>query len=275
MNKLGPMLAETSVLNRLIIIYPRIKIAFTYLGKQLLLVLRWLYTSKETTNLTYDLTEQNKSDLVSFLAMVTQKSFDELMGYVVEIEQDIQLQLHIEQHTAKSAWSFMADKKARYGRRVGWYALIRISKPKVVLETGIDKGLGSCVITAALKRNCHEGYPGHYYGLDINPKAGYLLSGEYKQYGEIIYGDSIESLNRFNKEIDVFINDSDHSADYELKEYLTIQNKLSPNAFVLGDNSHCSDKLFQFARMTSRQFLFFQEVPKNHWYPGAGIGIAF
>jgi len=275
MRKLKHILARTPFLGQLTILLFRIKIAFTYLFRQLIKVLRWLYRSRETTNLTYDLTELNKKNLVSFLANVTQKSFDELMGYVDEIEQDTHLKSHIENQTAKSSWSFIADKEARYGRRVGWYALIRASKPKVVLETGVDKGLGSCVLAAALMRNGSEGYSGYYYGTDINPKAGYLLSGEYEKYGEILIGDSIESLDAFDKPIDLFINDSAHSAEYELREYHTIQNKLTQNAFILGDNSHCTDKLFHFARMTGRNYLFFQEIPKDHWYPGAGIGIAF
>jgi len=275
MRKLRHIVTRIPFLGNLIRLWLRVKIALTYLLRQLLIVLRWLYESRETTNFTYDLTELNKNNLVSFLANVTQRGFDELMGYVEEIEQDTHLKSHIENQTAKSSWSFMADKEARYGRRIGWYALVRASKPKVVLETGVDKGLGSCVNTAALMRNCAEGHPGYYYGTDINPKAGYLLSGEYRKYGEILYGDSIGSLNGLDKEIDVFINDSDHSADYEFREYLTIQDKLSSNAFVLGDNAHCTDKLSTFARMTGRNFVFFQETPKDHWYPGGGIGIAF
>lgn len=51
----------------------------------------------------------------------------------------------------------------------------------LVLETGIDKELGSRVITTALIRNCTEGHPRYYYGIDRNPKAGYLLAGEYKK----------------------------------------------------------------------------------------------
>lgn len=90
-----------------------------------------------------------------------------------------------------------------------------------------------------------------------------------------MYEDSIGSLNGLDKKNDLFINDSDHSADYEFREYLTIQDQLSPKAFVLGDNSHCTNKLSTFARTTGHNFLFFQENPKDHWYPGGGIGIAF
>ena len=75
------------------------------------------------------------------------------------------------------------------------------------METSVDKGLGACVLTAALIRNSKEGYPGRYYGTEINPEAGYLLQEEYAEFGEILWGDSIESLKKFDKKIDMFIHD--------------------------------------------------------------------
>jgi hypothetical protein len=93
--------------------------------------------------------------------------------------------------------------------------------------------------------------------------------------GEILYGDSIASLSNFTDNIDLFINDSDHSADYEYKEYLTINKLLTDKSIILGDNSHCTSKLADFSREMNRNFIFFQEITKNHWYPGAGIGISY
>ena len=101
------------------------------------------------------------------------------------------------------------------------------------------------------------------------------MSGVYAETGKILYGDSIESLSQLDQKIDLFINDSDHSADYEYREYLTIKDKLAENAVILGDNSHVTDKLVLFSDFTKRNFLFFREEPSNHWYPGAGIGISF
>ena len=88
-------------------------------------------------------------------------------------------------------------------------------------------------------------------------------------------GDSIESLKGLDEKIDIFINDSDHSADYEYNEYLTIKNKLSNDGIILGDNSHVTDKLLDFSIENDRKFLFFKEVPLHYWYPGGGIGISF
>ena len=91
----------------------------------------------------------------------------------------------------------------------------------------------------------------------------------------ILQGFQQLSLNRLNCTIDLFINDSDHSAEYEEREYACVVAKLSPAAVLLGDNSHVTNKLYQFALATGRDFLFFSEKPADHWYPGAGIVAAW
>lgn len=94
-------------------------------------------------------------------------------------------------------------------------------------------------------------------------------------FGKILYGDAIETLLNFNKNINIYINDSDHSITYEMREYQTIISKLNYNSFVIGDNSHVTNMLSKFSIQENRNFLFFKEEPKGHWYPGGGIGISF
>lgn len=269
------LVAKTPIVGQAILIIIRIKIVVKHLYGLLLNVVKWLFKSKETTNFTYELEESNKCYLASVIADILNMDYSTIMTYFKEIEEDEELKKHIQNMTSNSELSFVADKEVRFGRRIGWYAFARALKPKVIIETGVDKGLGSCVLAAALKKNKEEGYPGKYYGTDINPEAGYLLSGIYSDFGRILYGDSIQSLTNLEGTIDLFINDSDHSANYEAKEYLTVANKLSKNAIILGDNSHCTDELLNFSLKTNRHFIFFQEKPREHWYPGAGIGISF
>ena len=102
-----------------------------------------------------------------------------------------------------------------------------------------------------------------------------MLGGDYGSVGRLLVGDSIQSLKSLNETVDMFINDSDHSAEYEAQEYRVIAPKLSPNAIVVGDNAHATDKLALFSREMGRHFIFFREEPQGHWYPGAGIGISF
>jgi len=253
----------------------RASTAFRYVRVPIAAVPRWLVTSRETTNFTYDLTERNQAYLAAFVAEITGRDYDTIAGFIREVEGDEALKQHIQARTREHPGRDMADTEVRFGKRLGWYAFVRAARPRTVVETGVDKGLGSCVLAAALMRNAAEGHPGYYYGTDINPKAGYLLSGPYAEHGRVLYGDSLDSLARLAGPVDLFINDSDHSAEYEEREYEAIAAKLAPGALVLGDNAHVTDRLFHFARRTGRAFLFFHEQPKDHWYPGGGIGVAF
>lgn len=253
----------------------RLVTALSYYLRPLRLIGRWVLTSREHTNFTYELTETNRRYLARFLAVVCDQSTATLEGYLREVLEDQALRAHIARLTAASDRAHLADSVPRYARRIGWYAIVRATRPAVVVETGVDKGLGSCLLAAALARNAAEGAPGSFFGTDINPRAGYLLQAPYDRFGRVLYGDSIESLRRLEGPVDLFINDSDHSADYELREYETVAEKLSPRAIVIADNAHVSDKLLLFAERTDRDFLYFQEQPADHWYPGGGIGAAF
>ena len=236
---------------------------------------KWLVVSRETSNFTYDLTPRNKRHLAVLLAIVTGRSASELEEFIVEIDRDEKLRRTIADLARQLDVRAGVETKVQFGRRVGWYALVRAMKPRIVVETGVEKGLGAVVICAALMRNAEDGYPGKYVGTDIDRGAGLLWCAPYNSMGTILYGDSVESLSGFEGKIDIFINDSDHSASYEGLEYQTVASKLSDNAVIVGDNAHVTDELLHFSQSAGRHFLFFREEPAGHWYPGAGIGLSF
>jgi len=74
--------------------------------------------------------------------------------------------------------------------------------------------------------------------------------------------------------IDLFIRDSDHSADHELRELDSVSSHLSATAIVLSDNSHATSVLAEWSLRSRCYFSFFDEKPLNHLYPGAGIGVS-
>ena len=239
------------------------------------LYLSWLIASKEEGNFTYDLTEANLRYLAHTLAVVTGQRADEARVYIDELINDEDLKTYLLKRTRDSNFRGVADKRIGYAKRLGWYAIVRLIKPRIVVETGVDKGLGAVTLCRALMRNRDEGHDGRYIGTDIEPTAGWLLQKPYADVGEIRYGDSLTTLRKMTETIDLFINDSDHSAQYEADEYEAIQGKLSQEGVVLGDNAHVTSKLADFATRHDRAFLFFKEEPKGHWYPGAGIGFSF
>jgi predicted O-methyltransferase YrrM len=233
----------------------------------------WLFKSREDGNFTYALTQRCQINLTAGLSNILNESPDVIRKYLGEIQDDAEFKSHIAGLLPKHPDRYRTDQEPHVGRRMVWYAIVRAIKPEVVVETGVDQGMGAVVLCAALKRNASEGHAGQYFGTDINPLAGYFLKGEYAKFGKILYGDSLKSLETLEN-IDLFINDSDHSADYENAEYELVRSKLTPRAIVLGDNSHVTSELAEFSMRYGRRFVFFAEEPANHWYKGAGIGIS-
>jgi len=138
-----------------------------------------------------------------------------------------------------------------------------------VVETGTDKGLGSCVFASALLRNGR----GRLITVDVNPESGYLIDGPYAEVVERVIGDSITFLRGMDTPVDLFLHDSWHTLQHEMAELGAV--RLAPGAVVLSDNAHGSDALLVFAQKSRRRFLFFREEPRDHWYPGGGIGAAY
>ncbi|WP_207495320.1 class I SAM-dependent methyltransferase [Aridibaculum aurantiacum] len=261
--------------SRILNIVPRIAVASQYYNHRYWQILKWSVSSKEDTNFTYPLTKRNLQTLYQLISVVTGRSYQDVEGLGNEVQDDEELKAHVIKKIQASDQRSVADLRCDLHKRIGWYIMARITKPKVVIETGIDKGLGAVTLCAALLRNKAEGFDGFYYGTDINPEAGYMLDGKYSSVGKILYGDSVNSLQQFDKQVDLFINDSDHSAEYEYREYETIFPKLSENAIILGDNSHVTDELLKFSMAKGKKYLFYKEEPLDHWYPGGGIGFCF
>ncbi|HXJ56920.1 MAG TPA: class I SAM-dependent methyltransferase [Verrucomicrobiae bacterium] len=250
-------------------------IALPRLGRQLGSMVRWAFASKEHYNFTYDLTDLNWAYLASYVAVISGHEVSTIEGYMRELEQDEGLRQLLRERTLASPDRHNSDVEPRYGRRLGWYALLRATKPAVVLETGVDRGLGTAVMAAALRRNDQEGHPGLVYATDIVPACGHLLGDPYKAYARILLGDSVELLKKFSEQVDIFLHDSDHRPEYEWAEFLAIEPRLHRASIVMSDNSQQTTKMREFALRLGKSFLYFQDQPKGHWWPGDGIGAAF
>jgi len=237
---------------------------------------RWLFTSREHHNYTYDLTRLSREHLAWFVATACDVPVAQVRGYFAEIEGDTALRRHIESATAGAARRGLADRKVRYARRIGWYAIVRAKRPAHVVETGVDKGLGTVVLAAALLRNAAEGDPGRVTSLDINPEAGYLARTEpWSSVVDLVIGDSIASIGALDRKVDLFLHDSDHSVAHERREFEAVEAKLAPGALLLTDNVTVTNVLAEHAEKTGRRFLAYRETPAHHWFPGDGIGLAW
>jgi hypothetical protein len=217
-----------------------------YDAKVLRVSARWLFTSREHHNYTYDLTRLSRVHLAWFVSVVCGVPVSRVREYFGELESDRALRTHIETTTARAARRGLADRTVRYARRIGWYAMVRASKPEHVVEAGVDKGLGTCVLAAALLRNAGDGHPGR-----------------------------VTSLDALSRPVDMFLHDSDHSVEHERREFEAVEPKLAEGALLVTDNAARTDVLARHAERTGRRFLAYREQPAAHWFPGDGIGVAW
>lgn len=238
--------------------------------------MRWLLTSREHHNYTYDLTARNHTHLAWFVSHICDVPVTQVRRWLAEINEDEVLRDHIAATTATAARGGLADRTARYARRIGWYAIVRARKPEHVVETGVDKGLGSCVIAAALLRNASEGHPGRVTSIDINPEAGYLVAAQpWSSVVDLVISDSEQAIGELGRPVDIFLHDSDHAPERERAEFEKVEERLAQGALLLTDNVTATDVLARYAEVTGRRFLAWTERPKQHWYPGDGIGAAW
>lgn len=251
----------------------RFKIFLSRSARYLSEGVHWLVASRETTNTTGDLTNESERFLAATVSIVTGTSTVAVIGYFEELKTNEALVEHYQTQLLDHPDGFATDPVPRFGRRLAWYALTRILKPRVVIETGVDKGLGSLVVAAALLKNESEGNVGQHFGTDINPHAGFLIGGAYARLAQVLVGDSIESLNAFDGMVDLFISDSDHDPRYEYNEYVTIAPKLSDRAIVVSDQGTRS--LMDFSDKERRKFFFFHDRTTSAWTPSSGIGFSW
>ncbi len=147
-------------------------------------------------------------------------------------------------------------------QRIILYILVRIYKPSVCLETGVFYGGNTCFILNALRRNNHgqlisidlpanniTSNQRHHLvgdseniadGLDI----GFLIHENLKIRWSLIRGDSHKEIPKIDKQIDLYIHDSEHSFHFIREEMLLILPKISENAVIIADDLDWSNGFF-------------------------------
>jgi predicted O-methyltransferase YrrM len=233
----------------------------------------FLVRGRETANFTYALA--NEAELPTFLAEATGVPVDELRGYLRELTADEELHRWVRTTTGRHD----RTGRALIGRRAGWYMLVRALKPRVVLETGTDIGMGSAVLARALQLNAQDGTrPSHLWTFDFSPKAGEATPEPLREWITLVPGDLRQSLPRIFPDlpgpVDLMIHDSDHSYEHEMFEFRTVGPHLATDGVLLTDNGHVTAVLREYSRETGRRYSFWRERPVDHPYPGAGIGLS-
>jgi len=226
--------------------------------------LRYVLTDPELDNYSYDL--GNDAEVGAWLEQML--GVDDGAAMIAEARSDPALRARLDDASARRRWSM--KQRPGLGRRLGWYAIVRALKPARVVETGTHDGIGSLVLLAALERNAAEGSDGRLVSLDIDPHTGWMV-GDNPRFERVI-GPTRETLPKVLAEpAGLFLHDSDHL--YETEHFELAAAAAAGVPVLLSDHSQESTALADVCREHGGRYGYVREVPRDHFYPGAGIGI--
>jgi hypothetical protein len=231
--------------------------------------LEFVLLDPEPTNFTYELA--NQDELVRWVAQVAAVPAADVEPLFVEAASDAELQARVTRATAGHWW--WSKRLPPFGKRIAWYALTRLRRPELVIETGVHDGLGSLILLRALERNGEEGAHGELVSFDINPAAGWLV-GSHPQW-ELRIEPSRAGLERVladRAEVGVFIHDSLHTYENERFELGVAAPRLAEGGLLISDNVHVSRALRDTCVEYGLRYAEFIERPRDHFYTGGLLG---
>ena len=138
------------------------------------------------------------------------------------------------------------------------YALIKLLKPDIVVETGVGAGVSSWTILHAMNEN----RIGRLISIDLPtpntellPEVGYLVPQELRTRWDLRTGPARlllpQVLNEL-VEIDIFQHDSRHSYSNQIREYLSAWPFIKSGGVLVSDDVN-NDALYEAAREWSRE----------------------
>jgi Methyltransferase domain len=236
-----------------------------------LLVTRYVLLDPEVGDFSYAL--DNEHELVDFLARALGLERTTIAGYLAEIATDEKLRRELAERVR---WRVDMKRRIGFGPRVGWYAITRAVKPRLIVETGIKHGLGSLVLLSALERNAREGSPGQLISFDTDPFSGWVVPEHLRERWQPVLASTFDALDVTleGREVDLFICDTPPNYEIESFEMRTAMRHASKDIALIAANGDRTTALPELAAEMNGEYCHFVERPRRHIYPGAGLGLA-
>ncbi len=269
------LLLETAI-GRFVMVVPRAGLALKAagIGPRLGAIARWAVTSREHVNFTYDTTRDSQRLLCAAIAEIAGCPTSEVVDHLDQLLADRDLIAHVETVSRSPASRHRVDPGFKPGRRIAFYLLARVLKPRFVVEAGVDRGLGALLISHALNMNAAEGFPGDYLGIEFDAEKPIpLYQGYPHRVGNITRGDSIAVVAALDRPIDLFIHDTTTEPAHVSAQLAAVAQKRSPHGVIASTWS--MPQLTEFALRGGLGILTHQEEPVGHWFSGDRVAMVF
>lgn len=139
-----------------------------------------------------------------------------------------------------------------FGRTL--YSIVLTVKPELVIETGVACGISSSYILSAL----HENKKGKLISIDVESRAGEIVDNKLRRLWKLHIDKSQNVLPTlgFDRKIDMFFHDSDHSYKNMMWEFEWIYPRLSEGGIIISDDISFNNSIFDFAERNNEEVFF-------------------
>ncbi len=134
------------------------------------------------------------------------------------------------------------------------YSAVRLTRPQLVIETGVANGQSTFLILRALREN----EAGRCVSIDLSDTVGGLLTEQDRSDWQLKVLGRSRARRDFSRviaefsNIDVFVHDSEHTYSWQTFEYQTIFQRLSPTGILISDDVDSSYAFLDFCRFVDR-----------------------
>jgi predicted O-methyltransferase YrrM len=228
--------------------------------------LRFVFLDPEPDNCTFNIA--NLAELAAWVAQVADCDVPLAQQLIAEPASDAALRERIRAATRGHWW--WTKREPPFGKRLGWYALVRALQPERIIEVGAHDGLSATLLLRALELNAQDGSPGRLVSFDINPTAGWLVGSH--PFWRLEVQDSRDGLLPLLQSeglIDMFIYDGWHNFSAELADLCTAHAHLRVGGVLISDDAQVTHALAALAREHDLEYVEFHEQPISHFHPGA------
>ena len=143
-------------------------------------------------------------------------------------------------------------------------------RPELVVEAGVQDGLGSLALLRALERNAQEGSPGRLLSIDTLETAGWMVDERHRARWHMVHGSVDEVLARTLPEkppVGLFIEDTGAPEAVVRSALDSVVHASSDGAILVAGNR--SAELQRFCDERSIAFVEHHDRAHDHFFQNA------
>jgi hypothetical protein len=232
--------------------------------------LGYILWAPELGDHSFDVADQEQ--VATFRARALSATTGEALAAIEEADSDERLR----EDYARLRRLSLVSRPLRLGPRLLWWIVARLTKPRLIVETGVWYGLGAAVLLRALELNAAEGHDGRLVSFDPDPTGGWLVPDRLKPRWTWIQERTDEALepSLSGEQVDLFIHDTPSNYARERTEFEVALRHAAQGAVLMSSNGENTPALAEIAAAEGLAYHHHPYVASRHFYVTKGLSLA-